>query len=653
MKRLLPLLFLLLAIPAHAYDKSVAVVWSDFNYFTSFRTAVENGLAAVQSVLEEHGVTYDVFRAPPTNWCRTGNFGASPALPGSVPKSYRAVIHVGLDVGASTYGGGVTYDPRDLFQTGAVPGRGDSLPTVPQLFIPVPTGAPSIASAAACTTGAVDGLTYSGMSASPMVRDYGVAAYVPGRDIVWHYKLAHLPVKLSTLGSAIKFRTLVGQGSSASSDTVCHADCDSLMAGRLTSPDTMLVWKLDYSNFGKSSIVFTHGGVSLAEPDPGAIALGLAAIDSLCGNNLITKQMVIAFHVDDGWRRGASAGTNGGLYAPDSAAFKATLDSTRVWRIPVTYGAQISSMHTYVHQDSIWLLRHARDYFRITPHTHVGMDPHSTTGLQETVFGNSNPTTAPGMLDLFGSSRQRTRLYPTSWTGGYFARAAADTNVGSLQLAALLELKKRYPGRVDGLAMPPTDDWTPSFQTRTNMGPGLDSLARILKIAGYVGTRTNVSCLACLGLANGSESGFTSNPMNVPIRNADGSIADYFPVVPAPGYRNNGSMQWITGLDRASLNVKAMYVGFNGTNPAVSTANNQWPKCRIFAMHTNDLAGNAANYTGADRWGTGGSTKPKSPGWWEIKWTANFARAVNALSGKTRIAIGWPEDVARAQLGAN
>lgn len=667
MRRLLALAAVLIvaASPAFAYTKDVALVSPDWSYFTAGATAVQVQRAAVRAMLTRWGVTYDEFTNPPTNWCRTGIFGASPAMSGTQVTSYRAVIHVGFDQGIATFGGGLTYDPRDLFQTGAIPGRGDSLPTVPQLMIAWPTSAPGIDNQAADSMGITNSwssssVTYAGsaMTTGPH-RDFGISAYVAGRtDLIWHVGSCYLPVVLDGgtfkgQKAPVKFRMLIGAGSTASADTVCHENCDSLTAGFLTLPDTGFVWQLDYSPLnggGKASITMCAGGVSPTVLNEWAIAHGIAAVDSqalrFTGARITHQQQPIAFHIDDGGRRSADPGNTGGLYAPDSTAWKGSLSLFAAAGIPVTLGWQLATLYLYDNQDSIWV-RLAGNYWRVTPHVHTGLVAY-TLEPTEKVFGRSDPASAPGMLDLFRVARVGITLRSCSTCG-------KDTTLGGLQAAALAELQKRYPGHVDRLAMPPTDDWTPTTMLRVNMGPGLDSLAIVMKAAGYLGIRTNLSCLACIGdlqqtSGNMANAGFSSNPMAIEIRDpTTGYITGRFQIVTTDGYANTGSSMWTAGQNQFTTNVKSYFTGINGAGPTVTSVNNPYQPANLFASHVNDFAGNAANYTGADTWGAtkAGSTQPKRPGWWAFKWTAMWARSLKAIDGVELAPIVWPEELTR------
>jgi len=583
-----------------------------------------------------------------TEFCRTGDFVMN--FPSTNPDDvvhYDLVVHLNMfyNLFGAEYPG---YRPDSLTLTA-------KLPLVPQIFIAKNSGSNPFQTGAAESSGvAFAGFQYDGSS----WMDYGFTQYLVGSPYRW--KAAGHSYSIVDTGTVVDangiysfqvvpggFRPLVAANTTPAHDQVCQ-DCDSIAVeingagGSVTRPatqDTLLVWarqnlhvlgKAGYPN-GAAQNIWVNPGGATSVVNPALVMMALAYADTLTGGRVFDNRdelpLKAGIHIDDGWRR-SNRGITGGIHPDDIPVLRATIDSLISLKAPFVVGVAIDSMTVLAGQDDVWW-EQARDYVHYTPHTHGGVKSRGASTERDSI------------IDIHGASRARA-LY----NGDDCAQR--DTTLYCLVKKSFQYLEAAFgPSRVDHILMPPTDDWTPTSITKTNAGPGLDSLFWTYYRAGARGTRSNGSSTSTVM----GEVGYYTNPGVYPVyevpsgpgftaapgvSTASSGGVRPFKVLMTNGYPANGATVWVDYSANLGSFISGFFLGvdkpFADYDPEIA-GGSQFGYKTILALHVQDLAGSILN------------NAPMRPGWRLIKYPVNMFRAINKLDGRRVVDFVYPEAI--------
>jgi len=594
--------------------------------------------SVVSMMLTRMGVDFDVISpfVAKTLFCQTGDqvydFGASTAY----VKHYDVFMHLNQTFNTGSNPAG--YQPDSLTLT-------VKLPTIPNIFVGRHSGENSFQTSTSESSGvAFDGEAYGGTNAE----DYGYTNYLVGTPYRWKTPgFQRATVDTGTIfdagGAYVDrvvpggFRPLVACSMTPANDQVAN-DADSLYneitgaggsVSQVATADTLVAWVRQNKHKSDSAHnIFVLPGGAVAVCDPSLIAIALNYADSLTNGKVFENRRMLplkaGIHIDDGWRRSGRA-SSGGIYEPDTTQLKAGIDSLASLKVPFVVGVAVDSMRALANIDSTWWER-ARPYVRYTLHSHNGLVNPSTS--------RDASITADGLLDIHGAGRSR-KMYNGEEC------AATDTTLYCLLREAFARLERSFPGRVDHVLMPPTDDWTPPSITKVNAGPGLDSLFWMMRRAGARGVRANGASTTTIMF----DVGYQTNPQRYPLYRTPGTPSDglsgYFPILMTNGYIADGATTWNSWATMAALFLNGFFTGLDQAvldwGPEIPGSSQIGEKV-IIAAHVNDLAGISTD------------NAPKHPGWHYIKYIVNKFKAINAVGLPSRkvLEIAYPQDVAQA-----
>ena len=595
----------------------------------------------VCGVLDRFGVEYDVIPASiaKTEWCRTGTFNmAWPATNSAYYISYEAVMHLNMYYDISPLA--PNYRPDSLTLTA-------KLPLVPQIFVGrQESGANTSFKTSGGATAESSGVSFFSVAYDGGVADaVGYSAYLVGSPLRWKfdgYAKGIVDTGTVTASGVYSFqvvpggfRPLVALSMTPASDYACH-DCDSIYTeitgagGAVTrgaTIDTLLMWvrqnqhvlgKAGYEN-GAAHSVFVQPGGATSVIDPSLITMALAYVDSLTGGDIFTNSRLIpaqaGIHIDDGWRRTADYTSSGGIAPSDTSFLKATIDSLASLRVPFVVGVGVDSLMEFANLDSTWWER-ARPYVHYVPHVHGGT-------------GDINGTLS-GIYDMYSGSYAMYRGEECENSDG--ATPVTESQYCLTRLG-FWHLEQRFPGRVDYIIQPPLDDWTPSTVTKTDAGPGVDSLMWVWHRAGAKGVRTNGSGPTSTIMGN---VGYQTNPRVMDVRSdpshADGSTSiGKMNIMLTSGYMATGSSSWQAWSNPTSRFLDGFFL--RRVDLSWNSADFQHGLSTITACHVTDLAGRPDNNVAL------------RPAWWQIKYIVNRFKAINKLAGRNICEIAYPDDI--------
>lgn len=294
-----------------------------------------------------------------------------------------------------------------------------------------------------------------------------------------------------------------------------------------------------------------------------------------------------------------------------------------------------SSMGNAMLYDGRWWARAPNAHY--TPHCHAGTTT-SAGQIQE-----YQPAAGPNwrMMDLWGTN-QRTRI---AWGGG--TGLGQDSSLAYLHKRAFGLLDSTFgASRVDHVAMPPGDDWTPTYNSSTGIGNWpipmtLDSLLFAWDFAGGRGIRNNsASNTSLVSQRLGSYGMYTGTMdyvVNLTATGATDRRGARGRFVSCPSYPTSASLLSYSRLS-AGKGIRAFNSALNGhifmvPDPS-STTNDQYAQAQIIAIHVSDLGGNPAG-------------SPTRPGYYCIKYPFRASQAINALARQDMIRFVYPEDLIR------
>ena len=445
---------------------------------------------------------------------------------------------------------------------------------------------------------------------------------------------------------------------------------------RWDDPDTAQVFKrlnigwnvLNASNTATAAaqMVMTVGPVGLGslggvpprkEMDYQSIFIALAALDSLLGGDLLNNVKTQAVTIDGAFAR-VSAQNSFGVYLPDSAAVKASVDSLVAYGIPFVVGANVDSVEAYAYEKAWW----NKGQVKFSPQVWSGVN--GANGAASYVAGKYT------LRDIFGHARARQAYGPANGL-------AADTTAYAQFVYAFARNDSLFPGRTSRFLLPPLDDYVP---TNTVMG---DSVLVAARLAGATGVRiagadtlrrshqtTNVQGdyfgglklrahtgeyvtggTRIMSVPGGtyagtifvSDSGYAYHPFclindrqfSALVR---GKWNGYEGATTDPAY---GQTQFETIGSSVNRNVSGNAIGAGGPDP--NRYHNEWAmagRASILKVGASTLGGttriaNQRQPSGADM----------RPGWWTIRSADGFAKVVNAVAGRTLIRWGYPDQI--------
>jgi hypothetical protein len=447
---------------------------------------------------------------------------------------------------------------------------------------------------------------------------------------------------------------------------------------RWSTPDTASVWKrlnigwnvldADNADVAAAQMVFVNAVTSIAGTGTGvarnalsfeytSLFVGLAALDSLLGGDLLNNTKTMAVTVDGAFAR-CSPWNSAGVYLPDSAAVKASVDSLVAYGIPFVVGANVDSVEAYAYEKAWW----NKGQVKFSPQVWSGVN--GANGAASYVAGKYT------LRDIFGHARARQAYGPANGL-------AADTTAYAQFVYAFARNDSLFPGRTSRFLLPPLDDYVP---TNTVMG---DSVLVAARLAGATGVRiagadtlrrshqtTNVQGdyfgglklrahtgeyvtggTRIMSVPGGtyagtifvSDSGYAYHPFclindrqfSALVR---GKWNGYEGATTDPAY---GQTQFETIGSSVNRNVSGNAIGAGGPDP--NRYHNEWAmagRASILKVGASTLGGttriaNQRQPSGADM----------RPGWWTIRSADGFAKVVNAVAGRTLIRWGYPDQI--------
>lgn len=582
-----------------------------------------------------------------TSMLRRGKWTA--VAGGDTTTTYSPVIHVSFRAGSYT---GKSYRPDSLTLAGTA-----AEPTynrVVQLFIGNHNEGGSFTQSNICSTGVLATAQYSGHEDSTRV------TYIVGNPGTrWVQTNGGGAVPVHGTRHPRGFRPVWGIRSSAHTGTMTtnsasdFAAYDDTFDGTYpTDPDTVSLWVVLNNEVGTSTAInrggdaakpmvfvqpVSHYATTGGEMTPYVAAFALA--DSLaggclyCPNSRKVLPKKFAFHIDDGWKRGNPRnGAVGGLAIDDTTFLKASIDSLASLGERIVLGVEIESVLVAQKQnyDMRWWAR-AGGLLKFTPHCHEG----TTTQNDNADVKQNSAGPYWRMQDIWG-----TRLNRIAWGGG--TGLGQDSSFYALHKRSWFLMDSIFTkSRVDHVAMPPGDDWSPS--TPGSVGPtwplpmGLDSLFSFYEAAGGHGIRMNAATTTSHASRRIGSYGYYDHAADYAVSLTADGIADLTGqrgrVVACPTYPQVGSSvsysrlstgQGIRGLN--SLFLGRFLLGLSGT----STTDNEQGEAAVITIHVGDL--------NSDRYG-----RATRPGWYCLKYPVMAMRAINAVARNTMVQCVYPE----------
>lgn len=563
------------------------------------------------------------------------------AAPGSTDTAtYNPVIHVAFRAGSYA---GKGYRPDSLTQR-------TYYTTVTHLFIGNHNEGGSFTTSTSCSSGVGATAQYVGNEDSTRV-----TYVVGGHATRWVQSNGGGTVPVLSTRDSRGFRPVWGVRSGAHSGTMSGVYDDTFDGTYPTDPDSVALWVILNRENGTSTpiqrgtqasavpMVFvqpaSHYLTSGGEMTPYVAAFALA--DSLSGGGLFANASDralpkrFAFHIDDGWKRGNPRnGAVGGVAIDDTTFFKASLDSLTALGERLVLGVEIESVLVAqkTNYDMRWWAR-LGGILKFTPHCHEG-----TTKQADNANVKQNAT-GPywRMQDLWG-----TRLTRIAWGGG--TGLGQDSSFYALHKRSWFLMDSIFTrSRVDHVAMPPGDDWSPS--TPGSVGPtwplpmGLDSLFSFYEAAGGHGIRMNAATTTSHASRRIGSYGYYDHAADYAVTLTADGIADLTGqrgrVVACATYPQVGSTvsysQLSTGQGIRGFN--SLWLGrFILSQSGTSTTDNEQGDAAVIAIHVGDLCSDKTN-------------DPTRPGFYCIKYPVMAMRAINAVARRTMVQCVWPEDL--------
>jgi hypothetical protein len=636
----------LLAVPVAA-DARVIVTWDRIaspTFAANHEAELQAQLRAVTGILKAKGADYVV--VPPTLMKTLYARTSTVPMPNGDLITASATIHLMFNGLATTQY--ANYRPDSLTLAAGAP-------TTPQLLLLSASGRDEsttlFGDAAADTLGVKSGSAGFPLGGTaPACHEGECTQYMLGRPGAWLLNLYQYSAIRNTTSPAGGLRVLLGIGQNAvyrhEHENGWRAPAWPDSFARNATGDTMSVWVLPMAHVAgaepivcaittAAALLDSSEALYLQEHGVDWVALGVAmqTLDSLSGGAVFGDgpPVKVGFVALGGGTQ-SDRRHPGGLFHPDSATFKASVDSLDV---PLTVAADPESLTA---QEVAWWKRHNQ----------VRFTPWVRTGLDTTAAGLGNASVALP-VDVWGRWRLRAVLGDGSCTG-------ADTSFACLYRAVRAQLQAKVgAGYLSALAVAPDDDWTPKNVSRSSNAK-VDSILRRIKALGYKallidGQRLDNTLLEHpIGYGNQQRGGSGIHPALLAhsgysivgsskfygfTTDSAGNICS-----PGPCPRQNVAVyetsRWWHGLfPDGACDPEFM-------NPNIFTGND----IGVWINISDRLYGpRPARVLVVSMQGLGGDpTAPTRPAWWAIKSFVNAARAINASGRKPLIDIGWAED---------
>lgn len=640
MRRLLGALLALALVTSGAHAKGLVIVWETGSTNPARGYKVQEGL--VGDALRELNGSYDAVRSSQFAAGATiQNLRRGKFFNGVDTATYNPIVHVGYYQGLST-----SLDSLLCVR--------NYCSVVHLLIGNMGADNGTWANAAACTVG----VTGSGGSSTDST---WVTYRVGSPGTRWVQENSGGPVPVTTRSTA-GFRPIWGMRSSAHTGTMNtgvaydFATYDDSFDGTYpTNPDTVCMWAV--LNVDATGAPIQFSGQAAAKPfvcvqptykygfaagEMTPYVAGLLLADSLSGGGLFPsasrKSALVSVHIDDGWKRGDSrnGGTvYGGIDIADTTLLKASIDSLRVLAEKFVVGVEIDSVSLKAGYDDRWWSVSNAPTAHFTPHCHAGTT--NSTGQFQEVQVSAGPYWR--MQDLWGTNN-RVRI---AWGGG--TGLGRDSSFAALHKRAFFLMDSIFtPSRVDHVAMPPGDDWSPTYNATAGVGNWpipmtLDSLIFAWDFAGGRGIRNNSASNTALVSQRRGNYGYATGTMDYTVALTATGANDHRGYrgrfVSCPSYPTSASSLSYSRLT-AGKGIRAFNSMLNGHITMIpdpsSTTNDQYAKAQIIAIHVSDLGG--------DKYG-----RPTRPGFYCIKYPVMASRAANAVARWTAIRWVYPEEL--------
>jgi len=659
------------------------------------------------AMLREWDVDYITFNAKalPTGkmeWLRTGRVVVGPD---TITAS--AVLHERMARRAGTFDY-PAYRPDSLFMARVVNGT-PMLPSVPSLFIlePGPAGAYNTAAiawnrATSCSIGVNTSTTQvSGGDGVP--HECEGCMYSPYTTRVFFPSSAMMAMELDhgTVGGVLPLLAIYTNPVSRAMQELGRMPSDVMKSWawddvpdttgfygvgyppfRWSAPDTATVYKrlnigwnvkdADGGTVPAAQMVVTAMPIAVGTVDGSqntrdgggldyqSVFVALAALDSLLDGGLLNKVKTQAVTIDGAFAR-CDAQYSYGVYEPDSAAIKATVDSLVAYGIPFLVGANVDSVAAYPYEKAWWMKGGAK----FSPQVWSGV--HGANGAASYTAGRYT------LRDIFGHARARTAYGPADGE-------AADTTVYAQLKYAFARNDSLFPGRTSRFLLPPLDDYVPTntvkgdsvlvaaylagatgvriagsdtlrhaFQMTNVQGDYFGGLKLRAHSGEYVTGGSRIMCVPGGTSYPGSgyfveDSGYTYHPFcSLNERHQSGLLRGRFngyqQINAAAGTYAN--QQFLVYGSSAYPNVPYEAIPAGGPDP------NQYHNGWALASRTSIIKASAASLGGSTRLGTQKQPagEPMRPAWWVIRSADGLARVVNAVAGRTLIRWGYPDQI--------
>ena len=675
----------------------------------------------VLAVLNEWGVDYITINAGsvPTGkmeWYRTGVFAIGPDT-----ITVRAVLHERTSRRAATMDF-PQYRPDSILAMIRVVNSVTRVPAIPQLGLLDATGSYTDASSVLWTTsvscslglGAGGDLSVlyggSGIPHECEACWYGAEAQAGNSFFSTNSGLAGA-LNFSTTGGILPLVGVYTNHVSGRLQTLGDMALDLMYAPDVTdddttgtygfapgprpaaSPDSAGVWKKLYIGFNTTdadgdtvpaaqailsttTMIVGDGSTlsSRSEFSHDRLMLGLAALDSLLDGDLLLatgtmrEPKVVALTIDGAFAR-CEQQYSMGVYLPDSAAVKATVDSIVARGIPFVVGANVDSVADYPYERAWWSKGRAK------------FSPQVWSGVQGANGEAGYDAGRYALNDLFGHQRART-AYGPAWPDTS-DDVSADTSAYALMRYAFMRCDSLFPGRTSRFLLPPLDDVIP---TNTAKADSMWIAARLagasgIRICGLDTVRTGyqkfikqqwhlgLKALAHTGEYVTGGSRIMGNAGNEDVPNSyfvsdSGYVYHTFCQIQArmwTGLIRGGGNEYVSpilrgdGVESSASGQSTGFEAFASATQPFGTFGGDSAMYDANRYHNGFGMGSRGSIIKVAASTLGGSTQDLGihqptgealrPGWWVIRSTDGFIKTLNAIAGRTLVRWGYPDQV--------
>lgn len=395
--------------------------------------------------------------------------------------------------------------------------------------------------------------------------------------------------------------------------------------------------------------------------NPFVIWAAIAHLDSVSGFAVLGRSPTprsIAFQVSGGLSRGAW-NSPGGL-RPSDPNFAPAVDSLAALNIPFAVGVPANAadtIATYASDLTTWA-RAGRARFGLS----------ATLGTKDTTVVGAGAASTTKAFDLFGRFRSRI----------FYGATTADTTVYEMLVAARSRLDSLLTanslgGRIDNLLIAGQDDYSPrNWPFPSNCR---DSLASVARLAGFTGIAVNPEDDSLDVATPTNPKGLREDAQGWSRATIGASAGERFLYAAFPGYLASGAV-YQTGMEGAggedsarvqvyqhralwglylpawAMDVKDGWV--TNAAPQTGTMTTPWYGEPAFSYtsqrSTRSTGTNLVRITASSLGYGGDGPSADMPGFYQVKYTVNMCKAINALAGRTLIRFVYPGDLTSDDL---